>query len=240
MTSKIFDAFACRSIGEDASIMEVDYDVSCESDHYSGIIVGCSVLVVVWSIGVPVGLLVAMYRAGAGVGVKKEDEKQAMVAELAQLLEVHPSRLNVHISTDDNEAELEGGRPGLGSSRWTPPAGKTIGRWTVDDLTEWLGEEMEMEMLAGAVKRKNVDGEMALKMSLADWQDLPEKHGVSGLKASRVATALQLLARAQEMKIQLGAWPDLGCEPLKQEMKMKVSQELHLARSLQRMLSIYR
>jgi hypothetical protein len=121
-------------------------------------------------------------------------DSPAMIAELAQLLGIHPSRLNVHISTDDNEAELEGGRRRLGSSRWNPPAGKTIGSWTVDELTLWLGEEMEMKVLAGAVKREGVDGEMALEMLRPDWQEL----GASGLKASRVVKALRLLARAQE------------------------------------------
>ena len=63
--------------------------------------------------------------------------------------------------------------------------------WTVDELTLYIGKELRMEQLAGAVKSEGVDGGMAVEMIRPDWQEL----GASGLKASRVISALRRLQK---------------------------------------------
>ena len=61
LTNRIFDAFNCRQIGTDASVLVVDYDIDCESQHYFEVKVICIMLMLVWAVGIPLGLLWRMY-----------------------------------------------------------------------------------------------------------------------------------------------------------------------------------
>ena len=62
LTNRIFDAFNCRQIGTDASVMVVDYDIDCESAHYTTVMWVCLGLSIIWSVGVPGVLLFLMHR----------------------------------------------------------------------------------------------------------------------------------------------------------------------------------
>jgi len=62
VTNKIFEGFSCRSIGLTSSVLTVDYSVECESETYTLIWISCAVLVVLWPIGLPSGLLFMMWK----------------------------------------------------------------------------------------------------------------------------------------------------------------------------------
>jgi hypothetical protein len=62
LTNKIFEAFACRDLGPGLSVLQADYTVDCGSDEYLALFASCSVLVVLWPVGMPVALFVAMFR----------------------------------------------------------------------------------------------------------------------------------------------------------------------------------
>jgi hypothetical protein len=62
VTNKIFEGFLCRSIGDDASVLHVDYSVGCESPAYTLMWLMCAVLVVLWPVGLPSGLLFMMWK----------------------------------------------------------------------------------------------------------------------------------------------------------------------------------
>ena len=109
-------------------------------------------------------------------------DSPAMLAELAELLGVDASRLNVRIKDTAGGAA---GRRRLQSAPKPPP------EWTTDELTLWLGEEMGMKTVAGAAKREEVDGAMAVEMIREDWLEL----GASGLKASRIVSGIRRLVK---------------------------------------------
>jgi hypothetical protein len=58
----IFEGFVCRNIGADISVLHVDYSVNCNSSGHTALYVICIVLVFLWPIGVPAGLLFSMYK----------------------------------------------------------------------------------------------------------------------------------------------------------------------------------
>jgi hypothetical protein len=62
LTNKVFEGFSCRSIGHETSVLSVDYGVECESQTYTLIWLSCAVLVVLWPIGLPSGLLYMMWK----------------------------------------------------------------------------------------------------------------------------------------------------------------------------------
>ena len=62
MTNKIFAGFSCRQLGTDASVMNANYGSSCESDEYILVLVVCSLLTIVWAIGIPATLFWEMYK----------------------------------------------------------------------------------------------------------------------------------------------------------------------------------
>lgn len=99
------------------------------------------------------------------------------------MLGVDQSRLNVNIRETGAAAA---GRRQLS----TIPDGPVAG-WSVEELTLYIGKELGMEQLARAVKAEGVDGGMAAEMIRPDWQEL----GASGLKASRVISALRRLQK---------------------------------------------
>jgi hypothetical protein len=61
LTNKIFQAFACRDFGPGISVLQADYTVDCGSAEYMGLWAFCSVLVLLWPIGMPTALFLAMY-----------------------------------------------------------------------------------------------------------------------------------------------------------------------------------
>ena len=62
LTNKIFEAFACRRIGPDASVLHADYTIDCLSVPYYLLYVSCLLLMLLWSFGWPVYLLTSMYK----------------------------------------------------------------------------------------------------------------------------------------------------------------------------------
>ena len=62
MTAKIFEGFDCRKIGDDSTIMSMDYEIDCDSDAYTATFIVCLVLTLLWPIGVPSYLLYSMRR----------------------------------------------------------------------------------------------------------------------------------------------------------------------------------
>ena len=134
---------------------------------------------------VKVPLNCATLPGGSCAGISDADAP-AMRAELAALLGVDQSRLNIKVRDIDPNSAAAAGRRQLS----TVPD-KPVDEWTVDELTLYIGKELRMEQLAGAVKSEGVDGGMAVEMIRPDWQEL----GASGLKASRVISALRRLQK---------------------------------------------
>lgn len=62
LTNRIFDGFACRTVGEDASILNADYAVDCESPDYQILFYACVALTLIWPVGVPGFLFYSLYR----------------------------------------------------------------------------------------------------------------------------------------------------------------------------------
>jgi hypothetical protein len=134
---------------------------------------------------VKVPLNCATLPGGSCAGISDADAP-AMRAELAALLGVDQSRLNIKVRDIDPNSAAAAGRRQLS----TVPD-KPVDEWTVDELTLYIGKELRMEQLAGAVKSEGVDGGMAVEMIRPDWQEL----GASGVKASRVISALRRLQK---------------------------------------------
>eukprot|EP01045_Picozoa_sp_COSAG04_P010698 COSAG04_NODE_661_length_11448_cov_24.495903_3_plen_104_part_00 len=63
LTNKILEGFVCRTIGEDASILNADYTMVCQSSEYNFLLFACILLTLLWPIGVPGFLFYSMYRA---------------------------------------------------------------------------------------------------------------------------------------------------------------------------------
>jgi hypothetical protein len=62
LTSKIFEAFACRDLGYGAAVLAVDYTIDCESDYYVWTLQPLGgALLVLWPIGLPALLLFMMW-----------------------------------------------------------------------------------------------------------------------------------------------------------------------------------
>lgn len=114
----------------------------------------------------------------------------AMRAELAALLDVDESRLILKVR-DGGNAEASGGRRQLEQN--LVPDGP-VAEWTVEELASYIENELGMKQLATAATSEQVDGAMALEMIRPDWQEL----GASGLKTSRVISALRRLQRKHE------------------------------------------
>ena len=62
MTNKIFEAFSCRDVADERSLLQVDYSLVCESEEYTLIYPGCLLLVLLWPIGIPSVILYKMWR----------------------------------------------------------------------------------------------------------------------------------------------------------------------------------
>ena len=52
-TNKIFEGFSCRSIGDDAAVLYIDYSLDCDSGTYTVLYISLLLLMVLWPIGVP-------------------------------------------------------------------------------------------------------------------------------------------------------------------------------------------
>ena len=71
MTNKIFEGFLCRELGEHgddpSAVLEVDYSLDCESSEYTVVVMACSLLVLLWPIGLPTLLLYSLYNARTSI-----------------------------------------------------------------------------------------------------------------------------------------------------------------------------
>lgn len=61
VSSAILSTFRCRDLGE-ISVLEGDYHVSCTESRYSTYRAFASLLLVLWPVGIPLGLLTLLYR----------------------------------------------------------------------------------------------------------------------------------------------------------------------------------
>ena len=67
--------FACRDIGQDASILDADYAMACESSDYDLLSFACIVLTLLWPIGVPGFLFYNMFKVRKEI---MEEDKDAL------------------------------------------------------------------------------------------------------------------------------------------------------------------
>ena len=68
--------FACRDIGQDASILDADYAMDCESSDYDFLFIACLALTLLWPIGVPGFLFYNMYKARKEIMEEDKDTLQ--------------------------------------------------------------------------------------------------------------------------------------------------------------------
>jgi hypothetical protein len=83
LTSTIFEAFACRQIGADISVLHVDYSIDCSSPEYTMLYIVSVLFMMLWPIGVPFGLWLAMYKVRMAIASQDEEiiEKFGFVLE---------------------------------------------------------------------------------------------------------------------------------------------------------------
>ena len=77
LTNKIFEVFLCRDLGPNtspASVLHADYTVDCDATATLRYL-GGGVLVLLWPIGMPTALFVAMYRVRDKI---KADDKDTL------------------------------------------------------------------------------------------------------------------------------------------------------------------
>lgn len=72
LTNKIFAGLSCRSLATDYSVLYADYSLECGSFAYVTMAVVCVVLVLIWPVGVPMGLYYMMWKEKAEI--LSEDE----------------------------------------------------------------------------------------------------------------------------------------------------------------------
>lgn len=72
LTNKIFEAFSCRDFGHGGSVLEVDYEMSCDSATYTKVLFAAIVLLMLWPIGIPLGIFVAMFRSREAILAEDE------------------------------------------------------------------------------------------------------------------------------------------------------------------------
>jgi hypothetical protein len=56
VSERIMSALRCRKLGDSLAVLEADYAVDCDSDEYCRVRVLSQVLVLIWPLGIPVGL----------------------------------------------------------------------------------------------------------------------------------------------------------------------------------------
>lgn len=61
LTNKIFEGLSCRTIGENAAVLAVDYGMDCHSSTYRGLQLVLGLLVIIWPVGVPASLFFELY-----------------------------------------------------------------------------------------------------------------------------------------------------------------------------------
>ncbi len=62
MTSKIFEAFACRDMGDKTSVLHTDYGLDCNSSSYTMLYIANVVLIFLFPLGMPSMLFFLMNR----------------------------------------------------------------------------------------------------------------------------------------------------------------------------------
>ena len=76
LTNKILEGFLCREVADDMSILHADYSVACESTEYATVSFVCTVLTLLWPVGVPGGLFYAMYQVRSEILAGDKDTLQ--------------------------------------------------------------------------------------------------------------------------------------------------------------------
>ena len=76
LTNKIFEGLSCRRLGEGYSVLYVDYSIDCGSTEYAALVSIVFTLVLVWPIGLPVGLFYAMWREKDEIKDEDDDTLQ--------------------------------------------------------------------------------------------------------------------------------------------------------------------
>ena len=76
LTNKIFEGLSCRTLGGDYSILYADYSVDCGSLAYVTLNGACVALVLLWPVGLPVGLLYIMWKEKDDILNEDEDTLQ--------------------------------------------------------------------------------------------------------------------------------------------------------------------
>jgi Leucine-rich repeat (LRR) protein len=62
VSERIFSVLRCRRLGNSLTVLEVDYSVSCDNLHYKRLRLFAQLLVLIWPIGIPLGLSVLLFR----------------------------------------------------------------------------------------------------------------------------------------------------------------------------------
>jgi hypothetical protein len=62
ISSRILSALRCRQLGDGLSVLEVDYSVHCGDNGYQALRSVAIILVFLWPVGIPLGLLLLLYR----------------------------------------------------------------------------------------------------------------------------------------------------------------------------------
>ncbi len=62
VSAGILSALRCRQLGDEVSVLDMDYDVSCSDQRYTHYYLCAWLLLIAWPIGIPLGLLTALWR----------------------------------------------------------------------------------------------------------------------------------------------------------------------------------
>jgi len=85
LTNKIFEGLSCRRLGEDYSVLYVDYSIDCGSAEYTALAAVCFALVLIWPIGLPAGLFWSMWKEKDDILNEDEDTLQKFSFVLGKL-----------------------------------------------------------------------------------------------------------------------------------------------------------
>ena len=62
VSTTILSALRCRELGPSVTVLEANYGISCDSDEYAPYKITACVLLVVWVVGIPLGMLTVLLR----------------------------------------------------------------------------------------------------------------------------------------------------------------------------------
>jgi hypothetical protein len=62
VSDRIFSVLRCRKLGGSLTVLEVDYSISCDDSQYQHLRLFAQFLIVIWPIGIPLGLSVLLFK----------------------------------------------------------------------------------------------------------------------------------------------------------------------------------